>query len=57
MVRELSGEAQFICTTFRPEMVTHADKFYGVTFENRVSRIEVIPQELALQFVEEETRA
>ena len=37
MIHELSQEAQFITTTFRPELLAKADKFYGVKFRNRVS--------------------
>ena len=37
MIHELSQEAQFITTTFRPELLANADKFYGVKFRNRVS--------------------
>jgi chromosome segregation ATPase len=29
MINELSADAQFITTTFRPELLEHADKFYG----------------------------
>jgi len=36
MIHELSGEAQFITTTFRPELLEHANKFYGVKFRNKV---------------------
>ena len=43
MIHELSTTAQFITTTFRPEMLTEADKFYGVLFNNqKVSSIRVI---------------
>jgi structural maintenance of chromosome 3 (chondroitin sulfate proteoglycan 6) len=54
MIHELSEKAQFITTTFRPEMLRHADKFYGVTFRDRVSRINVITREDAMTFVEQE---
>jgi structural maintenance of chromosome 3 (chondroitin sulfate proteoglycan 6) len=54
MIRDLSENAQFITTTFRPEMLVHADKFYGVTFVDKVSRIEVITRENAREFVEQE---
>lgn len=54
MVDELSSQAQFICTTFRPEMLRYADKFYGVTFHDRVSRIGVIRREDAMEFVDQE---
>lgn len=43
---------QFITTTFRPELLQHADKFYGVSFGGRVSRVETISREQAMQFVE-----
>lgn len=36
MIHELAGNAQFITTTFRPELLEHADKFYGVKFRNKV---------------------
>ena len=36
MIHELSREAQFIVTTFRPELLEKADRFYGVKFRNRV---------------------
>ncbi|KAI8618127.1 putative chromosome segregation protein SudA [Chytriomyces sp. MP71] len=54
MVHELSSSAQFITTTFRPELLVNADKFYGVTFTNKVSRIQCITREDATQFVEQE---
>lgn len=44
--------AQFITTTFRPEMLKHADSFFGVSFAGRVSRVDQITPEQALQFIE-----
>lgn len=38
MIVELAGHAQFITTTFRPELLESADKFYGVKFRNKVMR-------------------
>jgi structural maintenance of chromosome 3 (chondroitin sulfate proteoglycan 6) len=43
---------QFICTTFRPEIVLVANKCYGVTFRNKNSNIACVPTEAALDFVE-----
>lgn len=44
---------QFICTTFRPEMVLVADKTYGVMFgANKTSKVEAVSREKALEFVE-----
>jgi structural maintenance of chromosome 3 (chondroitin sulfate proteoglycan 6) len=47
-----AGTTQFITTTFRPELVKVADRVYGVTHKNRVSRVDVITKEEALYFIE-----
>lgn len=53
MISELSESAQFITTTFRPEMVAVADKHYGVIFSNqKISSIRTITQEEAAMFLE-----
>lgn len=54
MVRRLADMAstQFITTTFRPELVKVADKIYGVTHKNRVSRVDVVTKEDALDFID-----
>ncbi|KAF8335540.1 RecF/RecN/SMC [Amanita rubescens] len=58
MIQSLSSTAQFITTTFRPEMLVTADKFYGVLFNNqKVSSIRAIKREEAMEFVDQETRA
>jgi structural maintenance of chromosome 3 (chondroitin sulfate proteoglycan 6) len=54
MIQELSSTAQFIVTTFRPEMLVTADKFYGVLFNNqKVSSIRSIKREEAQEFVDQ----
>ncbi|GFY55808.1 structural maintenance of chromosomes protein 3 [Trichonephila inaurata madagascariensis] len=55
MIHELCQDAQFITTTFRPELLEKADKFYGVKFRNKVSHIEAVSQEEARDFVEDDT--
>lgn len=45
---------QFICTTFRSEMLLVADRCYGVTFHNKTSGIDVVSREEALRFVDGE---
>ncbi|EJD54937.1 RecF/RecN/SMC protein [Auricularia subglabra TFB-10046 SS5] len=58
MIQSLAGSAQFIATTFRPEMLETADKFYGVLFDNqKVSSIRTITREEAREFVEQEAMA
>ncbi|KAK4607282.1 hypothetical protein RGQ29_001196 [Quercus rubra] len=56
MIRRLADMAntQFITTTFRPELVKVADKIYGVTHKNRVSRVNVVSKEDALEFIEQD---
>lgn len=54
LIHRMSENAQFITTTFRPELLAEADKFYGVTFQGKVSRIHAITKENALGFVEQE---
>lgn len=54
MIHALSETAQFITTTFRPEMLVTADKFYGVLFDNqKVSSIRAIRREEAQEFVDQ----
>jgi len=55
MIHELAGNAQFITTTFRPELLEKADKFYGVKFRNKVSHIDCVSQAEARDFVEDDT--
>ena len=54
MIQSLGSTAQFITTTFRPEMLVTADKFYGVLFNNqKISSIRSIKREEAMEFVDQ----
>ena len=54
MIHSLSSSGQFITTTFRPEMLVSADKFYGVLFNNqKISSIRSIKREEAMEFVDQ----
>merc|ERR1711981_1198154 len=55
MIHELSEGAQFITTTFRPELLEHSSKFYGVKFRNKVSHVDCVSREDAYDFVEDDT--
>ena len=55
MIHELSDNAQFITTTFRPELLENAHKFYGVRFRNKVSHVDCVTREVARDFVEDDT--
>lgn len=53
MIKELSEKAQFIITTFRAELLSHADHFFGVIFDARkVSTVKQISQQDCMTFVE-----
>jgi hypothetical protein len=41
MIKRQAEKAQFITTTFRPELVRSAKKHYGITFKNKISSIHV----------------
>mmetsp|Transcript_38122 Transcript_38122/g.83033 ORF Transcript_38122/g.83033 Transcript_38122/m.83033 type:complete len:1198 (-) Transcript_38122:50-3643(-) len=47
--------AQMVITTFRPEIIETADRFYRVFQKNRVSRIECVPRDEAKRVIEEQT--
>lgn len=51
MITKQKENAQFITTTFRKELLKDADAFYGVTFVNKVSKIQSIDRESAQEFV------
>lgn len=55
MIHELSDNAQFITTTFRPELLENAHKFYGVRFRNKVSHVDCVTREVARDFVDDDT--
>ncbi|KAJ6546482.1 structural maintenance of chromosome protein 3 [Mycena vulgaris] len=58
MIQSLASTAQFVTTTFRPEMLVTADKFYGVLFNSqKVSSIRAIKREEAMEFVDQEAQA
>lgn len=54
MIHSLADKAQFITTTFRPELLESAENFYGVQFKNKVSHVLSISKEEAKDFVEDE---
>lgn len=49
---DTGDRAQFICTTFRPEMVLVAEKCYGVSYLQKASSCDVVSRTQALDFVE-----
>eukprot|EP01116_Phalansterium_solitarium_P011947 TRINITY_DN2782_c0_g1_i1.p1 TRINITY_DN2782_c0_g1~~TRINITY_DN2782_c0_g1_i1.p1 ORF type:complete len:1237 (+),score=666.00 TRINITY_DN2782_c0_g1_i1:202-3912(+) len=46
--------AQFICTTFRPELVQAAHRWYGITHRVKESKIHTITKVEALKIIQEE---
>ncbi|RHY67246.1 hypothetical protein DYB38_000034 [Aphanomyces astaci] len=43
--------AQFITSTFRPELVMVADQFYGISHQNKISNIQPMSKEESLAFI------
>lgn len=50
-ISQLSNNAQFICTTFRSDMVDAANKFYRVKYENKQSSVIEVTKEEAKRFI------
>lgn len=51
LLKELSKNAQFICTTFRTDMLQVADKFFRVKYENKISTVIEVNREEAIRFI------
>eukprot|EP00928_Gymnodinium_smaydae_P099583 TRINITY_DN9545_c0_g1_i1.p1 TRINITY_DN9545_c0_g1~~TRINITY_DN9545_c0_g1_i1.p1 ORF type:complete len:1202 (-),score=346.94 TRINITY_DN9545_c0_g1_i1:163-3768(-) len=51
-----AANAQMVLTTFRPELIETADKFYRVYQKNRVSQISCVQRAEARRVIEEQTR-
>ncbi len=51
MINKLKSTTQFISTTFRPEFLQTADKFYGVQFRDKASQVRVISKAEAEELV------
>jgi structural maintenance of chromosome 3 (chondroitin sulfate proteoglycan 6) len=51
MVRKQSAETQFIIVTHRPEFVSVAQQNYVVSFSNRVSHVDLVDTDTALEVV------
>eukprot|EP00210_Caulerpa_lentillifera_P003089 g2951.t1 len=54
-VSDAENPAQFIVTTFNPEIVQQANKIYGVSHHNRISNVNVIDHTQALEFLQNRT--
>ncbi|SGY80329.1 BQ5605_C008g05358 [Microbotryum silenes-dioicae] len=60
MIGELSKTGQYICTTFRPEMIPHADAYFGVIFNaTKISNVKKLTADQCGEFIEaaEQVRA
>ncbi|GAA5892360.1 cohesin subunit SMC3 [Sporobolomyces salmoneus] len=60
MIDELSQEAQYICTTFRAELIPHARSYFGVVFNQaKISSVKRLTADECSTFIEaaEQVRA
>ncbi|KAL6933069.1 related to Structural maintenance of chromosomes protein 3 [Hanseniaspora guilliermondii] len=53
---DIKQHSQFICTTFRKELLIHADKFLRVRYSNKHSLVESISKNDAIDFVKGEKK-
>ncbi|CCK73546.1 cohesin subunit SMC3 NDAI_0G05630 [Naumovozyma dairenensis CBS 421] len=51
LIEKLSANAQFICTTFRTDMLEVADTFFRVKYENKISTVIEIDRQEAINFI------
>lgn len=42
---------QFITSTFRPELVSVADKFYGIGYQHKISSVYAMTKQESLDFI------
>lgn len=55
MIKELSQTGQYICTTFRPELIPHADSYFGVIFNaTKISTVKTLTDVECQDFIEGE---
>lgn len=53
---DVKQNSQFICTTFRRELLNHADKFLRVRYTNKHSLVETVSRNDAIDFVKGEKK-
>ena len=53
LIKEQSKDAQYVITTFRPELLLPANKFYEIRHQNKVSTISCVSKERALSVIKE----
>merc|ERR1712194_417837 len=46
-----SESTQFICSTFRPELVAAANRCFGISHQNKVSSLHLLSKNDALHFI------
>lgn len=51
IIKTLSSKAQFICTTFRTDMLQVADKFFQVKYQNKISTVVEVDRDEAINFI------
>jgi structural maintenance of chromosome 3 (chondroitin sulfate proteoglycan 6) len=54
LITRSAKNAQFIMTTFKPELCKNADKVFEVRFRNRASEIRSIERERAFEVIQNE---
>ena len=48
-VLQSESKAQYLITTFKPEVVREGDKFFQIEYQNRISRVKEVSLDEALE--------
>ena len=51
LIQRQAESAQFITSTFRPEMVHFADRFYGIGHQHKIPNVHTMTREESLEFI------
>ena len=54
MLKKQSEDSQYIVATFKPELVRVSDRFYKISYANKVSNIRSVNMDDALQVIQEQ---
>ncbi|KAJ3438560.1 structural maintenance of chromosomes protein [Anaeramoeba flamelloides] len=54
LIKKESLNAQFILTTFKPELVNSGDKYFVISYRNKISQIRTVNRKQALRAIKED---
>ena len=57
LINKEASRCQMVITTFRPELIENADRFYRVYMKNRTSRVDCVSRKDAKKAIADQTAA